>query len=77
MTVSNNIYITGALRSARETLGWTRKELADILSVSSGKEISESMVNHWERGDRPVTPDIALEISRNVQVELKDLIERR
>lgn len=71
------IYMTKLMQSSREKLGWTRKELADLLAVSTGSNVSESMVNNWERGTHAVAPDIALEIAINLKVQLVDIVERR
>lgn len=73
----SNLYLTSKLKDFRESNGWSRKEFAELLSVQLNEEISESTLNMWERGERTVTPNVALEIARIYKLELKELVERR
>ena len=73
----SNLFVTTKLKDFRDSNGWSRKEFAELLSVQLNEEITESMLNMWERGERSITPNIALEIARIYKLELKELVERR
>lgn len=73
----SSLFVTTKLKDFRDSNGWSRKEFAELLSVQLNEEITESMLNMWERGERSITPNIALEIARIYKLELKELVERR
>lgn len=75
--VASQIYITGKMKEVRESKGWTQQELADLLSVNTDVDISLSYLQKLENQNKPVSPEIALEISRFLRVELKDLVIRK
>lgn len=71
------LYLTSKFKELREQNGWTRKEFADLLSVLLKSEISESTLNMWERGERAIAPEVALELSRHYKIQLVELVERK
>lgn len=75
--VMTKLYLTNKFKELREQNGWTRKEFADLLSVLLKTEISESTLNMWERGERSIAPEVALELSRHYKIQLQELIERK
>ena len=75
--MASKLYTTGKLAEARAAKGYTQQELADLLTIETGKQLSISTLQKWEQGQLNITPEWALELSRFLRVELKELLVRK
>ena len=57
--------------------GWSQDELAKMLRANSGIRASQSAVQKWENGVKPVVPDTALELARMLQTDVDKIVERK
>lgn len=71
------MFATGKLKAARELKGWSQQEFADLLSLDANKSYSLSYIQKIETQVKPLTPDLALEISRFLRIDLKELVIRK
>lgn len=75
--ISKEIYATNALAAARNDRGMNQQEMADLLSIKLGKNISLSSYQKWEYGTRPISTDDAFRIARELRIPNKVLWEGR
>lgn len=75
--MKNKTYLTNMFKTWRTTIGYSQDETAEILEVLLKRKITQSMVQKWEAGKRPIDMKIAIEISRYIKVGISELIERR
>lgn len=58
------LYATPKLAALRQARGWTQKEFAVLLTMESGQNVSQSLVEKWERKARTINAEMALEIAK-------------
>ncbi len=75
--MASSLYATNRLKKAREARGWSQAEMATMFSLETAIEVSQSLVQKWEIGERPITPDTALELARFMKVDIRDLVKRK
>ena len=71
------LFATKELKAARVRKGWSQDELASMLRAQAGIRASQSAVQKWENGVKPVVPDTALELARMLHVGVDKIVERR
>lgn len=72
------LFATKQLKAARVRKGWSQAELAGMLRAQAGIRASQSSIQKWENGVKPVLPDTALELSRMLGVKnVDELVERK
>jgi transcriptional regulator with XRE-family HTH domain len=69
----NELYATEALSAERKRRGINQQEMADLLSIKLGHNVSRSLYQKWEQGEKPVNTDDALSISRELDIAIKEL----
>lgn len=73
----SELYATTKLKELRELRGYTQKEMADLLSMELGRNVSESLYQKWELGTQNLLPEQVLDISKYFKIDYKELVERR
>lgn len=70
-------YATSKLKQYRDDRDWSQQQMADYLMLQLNKEISRSTIQKWENGERGITADTALEISKVTKIPVMELVARR
>ena len=70
-------YATSKLKQYRDDRDWSQQQMADYLMLQLNKEISRSTIQKWENGERGITADMALEISKVTKIPVMELVARR
>ena len=70
-------YATPKLKQYRDDRDWSQQQMADYLMLQLNKEISRSTIQKWENGERGITADMALEISKVTKIPVMELVARR
>lgn len=70
-------YATTKLKELREKRGYTQKEMADLLSLELGRNVSESLYQKWEQGEQNLLPEQVLVIAKFARIDYKELVEQR
>lgn len=75
--MASKLYATKKLKELREAANMTQEEFVNMMAVWLDEPVSLSMVQKWEQGQRPINPNMLLEIAKYFKVEPKELVERR
>lgn len=70
-------YPTAAFTQYRMDRDWSQQQMADYLTLQLGRPVSKSLVQKWEQGVKPVTPDSCIEIAKILQINVRELFEMR
>lgn len=70
---TKSLFATKALADARRKLGLNQQEMADLLTLKLGRNVSYSWYKAIERGTRSMDVENAIKVSRVLQVPLKKL----
>lgn len=73
--MNNKVKATGLLQETRRAEGINQQDMADMLSMSTGKNISKSLYQKWERGALSVAPNVALKVARALHLPFNELWE--
>ncbi len=73
----SKLYGTKELKAARIRKNWSQQELADIIRVQAGVKASQSLVQKWENGVRPIVLDTAIAVARILNTSIDKITERR
>lgn len=71
------LFATKRLREIREAKELKQTEMADILSLTLKRNVSQSLYQKWEQGSTSVSLMDAVAISRQFEVNLKELWRAR
>lgn len=70
-------YATTKLKELRESRGYTQREMAELLSLEFGRNISESLYQKWENGDQNILPEQVIQLAKWSHIDVKELVEQR
>lgn len=73
----SKIYATPALKKAREARGFSLRQIADVLSLETGNEISYSTISKIENQEASMSAELALEFSKMFRIEVKTFMVRK
>lgn len=71
------IFASPALKKAREERGWTQLEMCQMLEIELDRSLALSTYQKWEQGTLALAPNTALEISRFLKLEPRELVVRK
>jgi len=71
------LYLTNKLKEWREERGWTQNQVTEFIKLHLNKDVSLSLVQKWEDGIKPITPEMAVELIKIFKISSEDLFERR
>lgn len=75
--MASKLYVTKRLKELREEKDMTQQEFVSLMDVWLDEPVSLSLLQKWEQGQRPINPEILLEIAKYFRVEPKEIVERR
>lgn len=75
--MASKLYATKRLKELREENNMTQSEFVGLLDIWLDEPVSLSIVQKWEQGQRPINPEVLLEIAKYYKVQPKELVERR
>lgn len=70
-------YATKKLKEVRESKGFTQQEMAEILTIRFGEDISPSTYQKIEQGIYSVKIEKAVAIARELELKITELWEAR
>lgn len=70
-------YPTKAFTQYREDRDWSQDDMANFLTLQLGRPFSKSLVQKWEQGVRSVMPETCIEISKILNINVRELFEMR
>lgn len=71
--IRNSYYATKSVKKLRRLQNITQGDLVEILSVVLSKNVSISLYQKWEQGQRAVSRDTAMKITQELGGEFKEL----
>lgn len=70
-------YATKKLKKYRDDRDWSQQQLADFLSLQLANKISRSTIQKWENQERGMNAELALDISKILDIPVMELVERK
>lgn len=67
-------YLTNKVAELRKQKGWSQKEFVDLLSLRMASAIEYVTYGHWERGIRSINATVAVEVSKLLEVSIKEVV---
>lgn len=73
MDTPQKLYATPALQEYREKNDLSQREIAEIITVTTGKKMSFSLYQKYESGEKPVPLNRALAITKALKLGFSEL----
>lgn len=70
------LYAKPQLAIRRRKRGWTQEQFATLLSLESGQNVSQSLVEKWEQRKRTINAEMALEIAKALRSDVREIIDQ-
>lgn len=70
-------FMTKRFRQYRDERDWSRKQMADFLSLQLGRSLSQSTIQKWEEQRMGVNAETALDVAKALQIQVMELVERK
>lgn len=70
-------YPTKAFVQYRLDRDWTQEDMSGFLTLQLGRPFSMSLLQKWEQRTRPVRPEMCIEISKILNINVRELFEMR
>lgn len=70
-------YMTNRFKKYRADRAWSRKQMADFLSLSLNRPLSVSTIQKWEDRRLGVKADVALEVAKHLKIDVMELVTRK
>lgn len=75
--MTTKLYATNELKKIREKMGYDQQQMADLLTLEGGRNVSVSAYQKWESGTLNLTAERAVELAKILKVNPKELVRRR
>lgn len=67
-------YLTPKVAEYRKAKGWSQKKFVELLSIRIADGIEYATYGMWERGLRSVSATIGVEVSKLLEVSIKEIM---
>lgn len=71
--MNNKLYARPELQEVRKAKGYDQKEMAEMLTVLIGANISTSLYQKWEQGALGVPPERALRVAKALDSSIGEI----
>lgn len=75
--MNNSFYATKKMGEARRNKGWTQKQLAEVITLKTGVDVSLSLVQKWEIGNRAISDTMTVIVANLLDINVSDFVEGR
>lgn len=73
----SQFYAKPKLKQLREAAGYTQDQMAKLLTIKFGSEVSYSLYQKWELGERAIAPEQVLDLSVYFKIDYNELVTRK
>jgi ribosome-binding protein aMBF1 (putative translation factor) len=70
-------YVKSVFKQYRDDRGWSRKQMADFLTLQLGRSLTGSTIQKWEEQRMAVNAETALDLAKALQIDVMELVERK